>query len=430
MIPDCVFKNITKNGITRWFLISDSYVLTPIGDLRIGSENVYHQLTDNSDVAKSVYGIYQSDIVSKKNPPSFKKWFSIAFDNYIEDGINILDEPPASISFNRNEPTFIYVDESKIQPGPHPSWDNFLAQCSNVDDQDIIKASIYKAFDPLNFSRQALYIYDTGHTGKSTVASVLLKNLPHMTGSFNWDSLNSPFGYADFEHKKLMIYPDCTHPGIIKSEKLHNVTGGDIVRIERKYQIPYTTSIHCHVIIMSNKSTVIDTYKEHERSRTLAIRLESSKCPDRGHFKDDKYVGNRNFGIQLNKEFWHFIHSCKIAYEKLCPTRCDIMIDPSHVSINASHIEEIFETIFEDHLQTDPDGLLLARDSNNLIRDHMGDFIEKHSYMLSNWKVFLESKKAIYGKYYVKKIGRTAAAYCGVCLKESDNLEDMSGIII
>lgn len=410
MLPD--FSISCDASTSTYTLSAPSFLLQYIGIL--DAQTAYYSLANNTDTAQLIRGIYDNYASVGEKPLPFFMWFREGFETYVTEGYNYLDTEPAALTYRRDIPSLIYIDPDLIIPGPHPAWDNFLSQCDTDVEREILKAYLYKPFDvshgdshneTSNAGRQLLYIYDTGRTGKSTVARVIHKNLPHMSAALNSDNLSSQFGYSFFYGKRLLIYADCKHPGIIKNEKLHSLTGGDLVNIERKFEAPFSARIHAHIIVMSNDPPVLDIYRAHETSRVLPIRLDPSKCTDRSHYTDGGvFIGNRKFEQDLDSQFWHFIHSCKISYEKLCPNGAEILYELHFTdSKSQSDTTDIFDSIFDECIKYEPGAVLSAKDARELLECNYKNTITKSKYIYSDWRYYLEHKgKGIYGVHRVK----------------------------
>ena len=89
-----------------------------------------------------------------------------------------------------------------------PNWDFFLQRFTE-DEADILMAYTWGVFDPNNTSRQCMYIYDQGFTGKSVFQSALASVLgTDLIGVVQKDSLSNQFGFSKVWDKRLIMVPD------------------------------------------------------------------------------------------------------------------------------------------------------------------------------------------------------------------------------
>ena len=246
---------------------------------------------------------------------------------------------PKRASFN-----FIDIDAVTSIRGEHPAWDIFLKRMS-VDEAEVFKAFVYSVFDAENRGRQALYLYDGGYSGKSCALNAFMEILGFgLCAAVQKESLNNQFGFSKVWDKRLVIYPDNKNTLLIKSERFHQLLGGDVVDVEYKNRASFSAKLNCRVIAAGNKPLSIDVNSRNELTRVIPIcinlsddmmreqkivQLDENGNIVRDPFGNPKVIGDSKFPKDMKDQLLAFLHDCKPAYERLCPNRSDIILPDS-----------------------------------------------------------------------------------------------------
>lgn len=421
ILPNCRYSDKNLKGEPAPTIITPNLELKLAG--AVTARNCYEALADNAQFIGYIRNIYKSDIAVKvkKGPkPELLKWWERQFNIWETSSSCIMETDPTPLSFKRDEWTRIYVDPDIITEGPTPTWDQFLSQMIESD-QQIFKTFLWCPFVSTNWGRQVLYLWDGGKTGKSTVARVIFHYLPSMAGAISLPTLDTRFGYSTIEGKRLLIYSDCKHPHIIQSEKIHNITGGDAVQVEFKSLKPFTKQLYSRVIVMANDPPSISSYKAHERTRLIPIQLNPSLCTSREHYNSEGFfIGNAAFEKGLQNEFYHFLFKCKEAYKELCPSNMEIIIKNEDGYIpTACEDEDLFDHYFETYFELDPNSMIPAHAMMVKILEWSKVNSRVSAYLMKDWKHYLNSKGVVFNRYKHKKV------YSGIKFKD-----DQEGITL
>ena len=294
---------------------------------------------------------------------SAKDWIATRREFYIE--------MPQTISNDPKTPCFHYVDLSLIpeQAKPTPAWDAFLQRMTE-DEQDVFKAFVYSIYDAKNFGRQFIYFFDAGYSGKSCALSAIAEGLGKgLYASIGKESLNNQFGMSKVWDKRLVVYPDNKNKMLHKSQAFYNMTGHDLVDVEVKGAQSFSHVLCLKVIAAGNVRLKVNTDDRSEATRVIPINIKLTDdiirhqkialLDENGNIVRDrkgrpKFVGDSVWPEMLKTEIFDFVSKCRDSYERLCPTRRDIILPDSVLEsleemrdTDMSDYEEIFHTHFE-----------------------------------------------------------------------------------
>ena len=231
----------------------------------------------------------------------------------------------------------------KPTEGPHPAWDEYLAR---LTDPGAFKAWVWSLFEPLNRSRQYLWIHGEGQDGKSVVMRVLAGVFgAAATGLSNSHLHDTRFLFSSMWGKRLVIYADCKNSKFGMSEVVRNMTSGDPVLIEFKGQTPFTASLNTKLMIGSNDAPEI-TSGAADVSRCVYVKVSESQSKD-----DPKWQP------KLEQELPQFLEDCRRTYAELCPHGGNIKLSDESIALRmeaAHEFESEFEEVFERYFVLDP----------------------------------------------------------------------------
>ena len=395
--------------------------------------NVKNILYNTSEsTARSVHNYYRSAMAllpPKKVPPSEESWLERQWNLFRCLGYGVLPTEPYHVSFRTDEYTLAFVDRSKIVPGPMPTWYAFMSQM-NVNMRPVFAAYVWAALDRENEGRQLLFVYDkkaTGKTGKSSVG-IALRNglLEQVTSALNEKVLENEFGFAQFYGKRLLIQGDCQNPKILKNDKIHAITGGDMVSVVYKGQMAFTARMHARIIVMSNDPPNIEMYRGHEKSRLICIELDASKCTAKDHYDSEgRFIGNNGFIPALVAEIPQFLYYCQEVYPQLCPNRREILVPEMSFETTVSDYEDHFDNALQNFFEVDPSYSISAYDMYSILGIVIPEFVSVHRNhkIISQWKSFLESHDIHARKIYG---ARTVRVFLGIRKKGGENYVPLS----
>lgn len=270
-------------------------------------------------------------------PTIAEYWEKFIYNIWLSDTYFRLDKRPVEITTDPKEPTYFFFDESVLEDGEHPVWDDWMLRIEDHS-REVFMAWVYSIFDHKNKGRQMVWLYSHGYDGKTSVTNALSDFMEDKcVGAISQGSLNTQFGYSTIYGKRLVVYGDNKNPKLIHMEKISNILGADKVNIERKGVDAFMDSIYCKMLVSANIPPEVALSERSEVTRMLFFRL--IEPPDRILAKyceldakgkimrygdgTPKYVGG-DLDKQLLAELPRFLNTCKEVYERICPKRKDI----------------------------------------------------------------------------------------------------------
>lgn len=299
---------------------------------------------------------------------------------------SVISEEPEPFCFSDdNRLTFKKLD-FVIKEGSHHTWNQFLVRLS---DANCFKAFIWSIFEKKNKSRQILWIQGRGQDGKSKVFEALQSILGVSAAALNGFMLNpnaTRFLLSLFYGKRVAFYSDCLNPSFPTNEFVRNVTGGDLVTVDNKFKLLFSTKIYLKVLVASNLSPEI-TSQVADKSRLIYLKIRPSVVTD-----DTEFV------TKLQNELPHFLYECKKQYYLLCDNHGDIRYNEAVVSDiddATQSLEEPFECFFDEFLEI-VEGARLPRSALWRCMNESRLFKDANNPLLkNNFKVWLDNKKKI-----------------------------------
>lgn len=242
----------------------------------------------------------------------------------------------SAISNDPEEPTLCYVRKD-YTVAECPTWMKWIEESfkNPNEDKDYFMAWCGSLLDAKNTGKQACYIHGFGNMGASKVSGALSKVLGSAATAISGSkSMTNQFGTAKLEGKRLVVVADNKNTKILMTEWVHNLTGGDIVDVERKGKDSHAAKLIGKLLICGNVPPEINFDEQNQKSRCLYIPLKRLKDSDKAKMsnyrqrEDGSYimVGDASFGQRLEDEAEAFLGACWAVYERLAPTRADILI--------------------------------------------------------------------------------------------------------
>lgn len=355
---------------------------------------------------------------------------------------------PKLYSNDPDEPAMHHIDLESIldHEGTHPTWDKYMERFSKPE-AEVYMAFIWSIFDAENTGRQLLYIYDPqGYSGKSVVTSSIAAVLgPELVAALQKDSINNQFAFSKIWNKRLTIIDDNKNPYLILSEKMHLLLGSGVADVEYKGKTAFAAKLQSKVIANGNTQLSIDPDAAHEWTRVIVIEpnmtddilKEFCEVDEDGNLIRNKhgkpkYRGDSQFGKNLIKEFRAFLVKCKAAYDKLCPTRADIIL-PDEITDKIANMSSNQIDVIDDRAER-----IFVFDKNEAVP--VSDFAIALAKMVSEIEIALHKKidddfvyQHLIKKYNLRKTtrrvgGNVKKVILGVKLAQSDmsNVVDLS----
>ena len=231
-----------------------------------------------------------------------------------------------------DEPARAYFDLNTIKEGPTPDFDGFL-EAIHPACRDALMAAIYATFFAKCKLNQYIWIHGEGGDGKSSLLNALSRYAgDHLACSLSAQDMKSEFGLENAVGKRVVIMSDVKTGLTVKSGLIHNLTGHDLVSINRKNRPIISVRLNPIVWIAANDAPDVNFDNRNEARRCLYIKmveppLEIKKKfyfvkPD-GTIEVDDEGQPQNNGYDLEghivAEMPHILYKCRQAFERVCP---------------------------------------------------------------------------------------------------------------
>lgn len=185
-----------------------------------------------------------------------------------------LTQEPVALSNAATECCKAYVDLLAFNAGPTPCWDSLL---SRIDRPDQFLAFVYSLFVAEDKGRQLCWLRDGGGGGKSTIIRAITKALgSSVVATVDTRKLEDKYFFGSVMGKRLMVDPDCQYLHLVGHTRVHNITGGDTVPVEKKFHDVIHEKVYAKIFVCSNYFPTIQREKNQE-SRLLMFDMKERK---------------------------------------------------------------------------------------------------------------------------------------------------------
>jgi hypothetical protein len=260
----------------------------------------------------------------------------------------LLEEPPL-VSFTSDSClSFVKIDKDLSQQ-ECPHFKEFLSRCS---EPDAVAAYIYSVFERKSDKQQYLWLYGDGQDGKGVLGRLIERALK---GTYCTDSSN---GSARDAHatsaylgKRVLCYPDNSNRNLPRTDEFKMITGGDAIKINKKYCQPFTKRLDIKVLVLSNDLPALSSQKSDIRRAIISRVSPFTGRPD-SRYED-----------RLWSEFGAILNYCRSKYQELTTDHSPIQFNTISTMELAKSNEEDYEMIFDEFFScSDKDALLKPYD--------------------------------------------------------------------
>lgn len=262
-------------------------------------------------------------------------------------------ETPIPLTNNKAESAIACIDLDELR-NEHEGqtstlWDEFLLQrLHNESYVSIFKAWTYSVAVGENNSRQEMWLYGNGGTGKSCLCKAFIHGFNKLAHKDICLAASKDTGKSNFNsellNKHLLIYPDAKNLRGGMSEFKHNATGGDYMRIEGKCKAATSAFIYLKCLTCSNELPKVDMTDRSQSSRyiILPFTLDDNEMKQYGLMDDaGQLIGSSDFQNRLNAEFELFLASCESHYHNRCKTNSNIDAHEALGELAAIELDEV-----------------------------------------------------------------------------------------
>lgn len=236
-----------------------------------------------------------------------------------------------SLTNNRDEESFAYFDlDSSISPGDTPDFDGFMESIHPAC-RDSLMAAIYANFDARVHLNQYIWIHGEGGDGKSSLLGAIAEYAGDDLVCSLGQTLNSEFGLENAVGKRMVILSDVKTGLSVKSQLIHNLTGHDLISVNRKNKPIITTRLDPILWIAANAAPDVNFDNRNEARRCLYIKMVDPPVAvkrkfyfmdENGNFVLDAGGNPINNGYDLKgglvREMPHILYKCREAFERVC----------------------------------------------------------------------------------------------------------------
>lgn len=332
-----------------------------------------------------------------------------------------------------NEPAMAYFDLSNITEGPTPDFDGFL-EAVEPSCRDSLMAAVYATFFAQCKLNQYIWLHGEGGDGKSSFLAALARYAgDNLACSLSAQDMKSDFGLENTVGKRMVIMSDVKTGLTVKSSLIHNLTGHDLISINRKNKPVISVRLNPILWIAANDAPDVNFDNRNEARRCLYIKMCEPPehiqkkfyfTDDNGEFVRDNEGRKINNGYDLEgsllSEMPHILFKCKQAFERVCPAPYSVirpnmsalqLAEENCVDIDAAtldtYIQETFSFANKEArmLQTEIFEAIGETMKNHADKNTMSQFAKRDIRRLLTVKYGCQRSK-IHGIYYMTGLMR------------------------
>jgi hypothetical protein len=266
-----------------------------------------------------------------------------------------LSQLPSSFSLFSDDVTFNRI-KVNLTDGPTPTWDHFIKRCGA--NGKALMAFTWSLFEKDDKSQQYLFLKGTGGDGKGSYCrwlnGIFNDQLVGLSSTDKWAAL--------CVGRRIGVFNDLNNTSVIMTSQFKQITGGDKVSIEQKYEKTFSATLDTKFILTTNRSiNIINDFAERRRAILVELNKEN--------------ILMENYEQKLQEEGSAFLAKCKIAYEELYDkVRNSIKCDYEFFESESASFEERYEALFHKCFIHGDKYVCSAADFHNrLVREVGGD---------------------------------------------------------
>lgn len=324
-----IFEILNEELLNKFYVYEDEQGGRALLLQNIGNKNVKKIKKDTlihevGNLLKDKFNYFYSTKVVEKH-----------VDNWILYCESIKEYPKAFSFKDSNDISFNKMDFNPKKLDT-PTFDEFINRCSN---KEAMMAYIWSIFQPDSDRQQYLWICGEGNDGKSSLLRFLEKCLKGAVATEQTErAYTSDYFNASFVGKRLALFSDTNSRAFIQSGQFKQLTGGDTVLINQKWEQTYSTKLDVKFIFLSNNYPNLSSKKADLRR---IILCEVKK------FDETKQLSEQVYNEMLWKEREGILHKCKLMYDKIVDPSGIIKCELDSVKILADESEIKFISIMK-----------------------------------------------------------------------------------
>ena len=335
----------------------------------------------------------------------------------------------------------LFVEEDMLERYKTPAWDEWLDKFDKQS-QEYIMAWIWTLVYQNSNNSEVLWIRSEGGDGKTTFVNALKSGFEKIIifGNNDFDEHTTPFcaditnsnsdGLKDkflpgrIYDKRLVYVPECKNANILRSSIIHQLTGGESMSAEQKFEKAFTVKPQANVLICSNDYPNVDNQR-NELRRLLFV----SPREDYVH----KEIKDDTFEKRLSAELDTLLYKCKFYYDR-CIKRGKGYIQPPSETLDwiqergvmPSSNDHNYNLLFTEGSDADK---LTYQEIQNTMNVRNQELRGKIKFVFDQRaiQVYFRDAFGITRMASSKRIagGKTAKAFVGVKMNSGVDIEDM-----
>lgn len=211
---------------------------------------------------------------------------------------------------------------------------------------------------------------EDGEDGKSVAWRVISREFgnefSHSITQGDTLSNKSTHGTSACYGKRLIYLPDWQNPLLLKYPLVKQITGGDPISVEYKYQTGFSAVLDARVVCTSNYPLNVDN-ETFERSRLLWITVKPPQQKDPG-WEDRLHAEYEKF-LQFAK--WCYGEVCSDHYSVVCAA-ADKLVEACIEDNEEEIVERLGEQLEIDQSRSGDDGFCITRSEFKAIVNETG----------------------------------------------------------
>ena len=335
----------------------------------------------------------------------------------------------------------LFIEEDMLERYKTPAWDEWLDKFDKQS-QEYIMAWIWTLVYQNSNNSEVLWIRSEGGDGKTTFVNALKSGFEKIIifGNNDFDEHTTPFcaditnsnndGLKDkflpgrIYDKRLVYVPECKNANILRSSIIHQLTGGESMSAEQKFEKAFTVKPQANVLICSNDYPNVDNQR-NELRRLLFV----SPREDYVH----KEIKDDTFEKRLSAELDTLLYKCKFYYDR-CIKRGKGYIQPPSETLDwiqergvmTSSNDHNYNLLFAEGSDTDK---LTYQEIQNMMNVRNQELKGKIKFVFDQRaiQVYFRDAFGITRMASTKRIagGKTAKAFVGVKMNSYDDIEEL-----
>lgn len=342
-----------------------------------------------------------------------------------------------SLTNDPNEPAQAYFDLSTITEGPTPDFDGFL-EAVVPECRKSLMAAIFATFFAQSHLNQYIWIHGEGGDGKSSLLNAMAEYAGENLACSLAHNMDSNFALENAIGKRLVIMSDVKTGLSVKSQLIHNLTGHDLIDIDRKNKPVISVHLDPILWIAANEAPDVNFENRNEARRCLYIKMLREPpveiqrkfyfTDDKGNFMLDANGEKINNGFDLKgalvKEMPHILYKCREVFYEVCrPPYSVIMQSTEQSRLAVVYCTDIdaneWTTYITEAFDFNPEGRLRITDIHENLqatRASHGDKSKLNNFQKRDIIRLLETKfkckrKKIDGVRYMEGVCSRGASY-------------------